>query len=267
MTEQIRPVALSDIIAQRIQTMILEGVLRPGERLTPERELAERLGVSRPSLRQALMLLQEKGLLVTSKSGNVVARFLSPLVDPLAELLADDQRVAADYFEFRRSIEPQASGLAAQRATEPDRTAIRACLERMQAAHGSEDPTEEADCDVELHVLIYEAAHNVLLLHIMRVLADLMRRGIFYNREQLYRRQGVRGILLAQHRAIGAAVIGGDVAAAEKAATEHINFTFATIEDIRRDELRMATSLRRIERKDLVVEARNLSRTAGEVGA
>ena len=255
MTEQIRPVPLADIIAQRIQTMILEGILRPGERLAPERELAEKLGVSRPSLRTALARLEQKGLLITGKSGTVVARFLGPLVDPLAELLADDERTAADYFEFRHSVEAHASGLAARRATGPDRAAIRACLERMQTAHGAEDPTEEADCDVELHGLVYEAAHNVLLLHIMRVLGDLMRRGIFYNREQLYRRSGVRAVLLEQHLAIGSAVLTGDALAAEQAAAGHINFTHATIEDIRRDELRMATSLRRIERQDLVADS------------
>ena len=254
MTDPIRPIPLSDIIAERIQTMILEGVLRPGERLTPERDLAETLGVSRPSLRQALALLEQKGLLVTGKSGTLVARFLSPLVDPLAELLSANDRVSADYFEFRRALEPHASGLAATRATEPDRAAIRACLERMKAANRSEDPADEADCDVELHGLIYEAAHNVLLLHVMRVLGDLMRRDIFYNREQLYRRQGVRAALLDQHLAIGAAVIAGDTRAAEAAAAGHITFTYATIEDIRRDELRMATSLRRIERRDLVAD-------------
>ena len=252
MPQQVRPIPLANAIAERIQTMILEGVLRPGEKLLPERELAVTLGVSRPSLRQALALLEEKGLLVTSKSGTVVSRFLSGLVDPLAELLADDERVSADYFEFRRSIEAHAAGLAALRATEPDRAAIRDCLSRMRAAHGLEDPTLEADCDVELHGLIYEAAHNVLLLHVMRVIGDLMRKGVFYNREQLYRRTGVRDVLLEQHIAIGETVINGDAKAAEKAAADHINFTYSTIEDIRRDEMRTATSLRRIDRKDLV---------------
>ena len=254
MSQQIRPVPLANAIAERLQTMILEGVLRPGEKLLPERELAETLGVSRPSLRQALNLLEDKGLLVTQKSGTMVSRFLKELVDPLAELLADDQRVAADYFEFRRSVESHASGLAALRATEPDRKAIRDCLERMRAAHGIDDTTLEANCDVELHGLVYEAAHNVLLLHVMRVLGDLLRKGVFYNREQLYRRPGVRDTLLEQHIAIGEAVLSGDAKAAEKPAAAHINFTYSTIEDIRRDDMRMATSLRRIDRKDLVAD-------------
>jgi GntR family transcriptional repressor for pyruvate dehydrogenase complex len=252
MTKPIQTVPLAGIIAERIQGMILEGVLRPGERLTPEREMAEKLGVSRPSLRQALTMLEQKGLLATGKGGTVVANFLRQLVDPLAELLSDDERAAADYFEFRKSIEAHASGLAALRATEPDRVAIRGCLARMRAAHEADDPVDEAARDVELHGLIYEAAHNVLLLHIMRVLADLMRRGVFYNREQLYQRPGVREALLRQHIAIGDSILAGDPHAAEQAATDHIVYTGGTIDEIRRDEMRMATSLRRIERRDLV---------------
>ena len=240
--------------------MILEGVLHPGEKLNSERELAETLGVSRPSLREGLAILEQKGLLVSGRSGTTVARFLNRLTDPLAALLADDERVAADYFEYRLAMEPQAAALAARRGTEVDRAAIRTCLERMRIAHRSEDPADEADCDVTLHGLIYEAAHNVLLLHIMGVLADLMRKNIFYNREQLYRRAGVRATLLEQHLAIGAAVLAGDPLAAERTAAEHIRFTRATTEEIRLDELRLATSLRRIERRDLVAGAEKSER-------
>lgn len=252
MAEPIRPIRLADAIAERIQTMILEGVLRPGEKLIAERDLAETLGVSRPSLRDGLAILEGKGLLVTTKSGTTVADFLKRLADPLASLLADDERVAADYFEYRLAVETKASALAARRANDLDREAIRACLERMRMSHGSEDPTDEADSDVALHGLIYEASHNVLLLHIMKVLFDLMRKNIFYNRQQLYRRTGVREKLLAQHLGIGKAVLDGDPIAAEHAAAEHIRYTEATIAEIRQEESRLATSLRRIDRADVV---------------
>ena len=255
MTKPIRPVPLPELIAQRIQTLILEGILRPGERLMPERELAERLGVSRPSLRQALAVLERKGLLVAGKSGTAVAKFLSQLTDPLAELLAEDERAGADYFEFRLSIEAHATGFAAQRATEPDRGAIRSCLARMRTSHTANDLADEAKLDVELHALIYEAAHNVLLLHIMRVLRDLMQRGIFYNRDQVCSLPGVRDAWLEQHLAIGDAVLAGDARAAEKAAKAHIRFTYATIEKARSQEVRLATSLRRIDRRDIVPDS------------
>jgi len=255
LTEPIRHLPLPEIIAQRIQTLILEGVLRPGERLLPERELADKLGVSRPSLRQALAALEGKGLLVPSKSGTAVAKFLAPIVDPLVSLLAEDERAGADYFEYRLAIEAHATGLAALRATEPDRQAIRKCMNDMKEAHAAADGTADARLDVTLHELIYEAAHNVLLLHIMRLLRNLMQRGILYNRDHVSRMPGVRDSWLEQHLAIGAAVLAGDSRAAEDAATAHVKFTLTAVEKARAEESRLATSLRRIDRRDVVAGA------------
>lgn len=249
---KVRPVPLAAVIADHIQSMILEGVLRPGEKLVAERDLAETLGVSRPSLHQALTLLEEKGLLVTTKSGTMVARFLRPLIEPLAELFGSDDRVTTAYFEFRQSLEATAARFAAERATPPDREAIEDCIARMRAAHAAGEAALEADCDAELHGLIYDAAHNLVLLHIMRGLGDLLRRDVFYNRAALYQHPGARERLFAQHQAIAEAVLRGDPPAAADAATEHMNFTAATIERIREDEARMAVALRRIERKYLV---------------
>jgi len=154
-------------------------------------------------------------------------------------------------------METEATALAARRANDVDRAAIEACLARMRAAHASGDTAGEADSDVSLHSLVYEASHNVLMMHIMTMLADLTRKNIFYNREQLYRRAGVRDALLAQHLAIGEAVLKGDPAAAERAAADHIRFTQATINEIRLDEMRLAASLRRIDRADIVQPGRS----------
>ena len=252
MNGEIRPQRVAEAVADRIEQMILQGVLRPGEKLASERDLAEKLGVSRPSLREALASLEQRGLVVGGRAGATVARFLKPFAAPLGELFADKPRVTADYFEFRRLVEARAAGLAAQRATDIDRRAIGDIVARMKAAHAHDDPHEEAESDVDLHIAIYEAAHNVVFLHVMRVLSELLREGVFYNREQLYRRAGARDALLAQHLAIADTVLAGDVDAAQRAADQHIKFTFETVEDIRRDRERLATSLSRLERDDLV---------------
>jgi len=252
MSEIVTTPRLADAIAERLQGMVLEGVLRPGEKLIAERELAARLGVSRPSLREALALLEAKGLFVTNKTGTVVAPYLASLVDPLAELFRDDERVSADYFEFRRVMEAHAARLAATRATEVDRALIRECLHEMRQAHGVEDPTREAEIDVRLHVAIYEATHNVVILHVLRALSDLLRKGVFFNRDSFYRRAGVRDLLLEQHLRIGEGVLAGDPKAAEAAAAAHIAFVTITHDEIRRDELRQAASLRRFAREDIV---------------
>src|SRR5271157_4714443 len=140
----VRNLKLADAIAEHLEQLILEGALRPGEKLAAERELAEKLDVSRPSLREALEKLQAKGLLETTKAGTVVAQFLAPLSRPLAELFADKPRVTADYFEYRRIIEGQAAALAAIRATDVDRAAIEECCKRMRSAHEKGDLGEEA---------------------------------------------------------------------------------------------------------------------------
>lgn len=256
MPESIESPKAADAIADRIERLILEGVLRPGERLASERELAEKLDVSRPTLRDALAKLADKGLLSTTRGGTYVAQFLASLTEPLAALLGENPRVADDYFEFRRFVEAEASGLAAVRATDVDRRAIRECAERMSDAHLLDDPTQEAEADVDLHLLVYEASHNIVLMHVMRALAELMRRDIFYNREQLYLRTGVREKLLAQHLAIAETVIAGNREAAIAAAAEHIRFTFETVEEIRRDSERVESSLQRVGRSDFVARRR-----------
>jgi len=248
----VRGPKVSEAMAAHIEKLILEGVLRPGERLAPERELAEKLQISRPSLREAFEILEGRGLLVSGRSGTFVAQFLTPLFQPLATLLHDKPRVTADYFEFRRIQEVNAARFAAMRATDLDRKAIQQCMERMQKAHRLEDPTQEGDADVDLHLLVYEASHNVVLLHIMRALANLLRNDIFYNRAQLYLREGVRNQLLEQHLAIARAVIAGNAKDAEAAAAQHIRFTFETVEEIRRDSLRLETSLSRVNRSDFL---------------
>ncbi len=243
---------VADVIAAHIEKLILEGVLRPGEKLAPERDLAEKLDVSRPTLREALAMLVDKGLLTTKRGGTHIVQFLSPLMEPLAALLADKPRVTDDYFEFRRCVEAEASGLAAIRATDVDRKAIRQCIEGMTKANEIEDPTREADADADLHMLIYEASHNVVMLHVMRALSVLLRRDIFYKRQQLYLHAGVREQLLRQHCAIAEAIIEGRKDKAKTAAAEHIRFTFETVEEIRKEGQRLEVSLHRVGRNDFV---------------
>lgn len=250
--DTIKPAKLADAIAEHLERLILEGVLRPGEKLLPERDLALKLDVSRPSLRDALAKLEERGLLVTGRGGTSVARFLAPIADPLASLLQDNPQAGYDYLEYRRSVEAAAAGLAAERATDIDREAIRGIVARMKAAHAHDDSAEEAEADADLHVAIYEAAHNLVMLHIMRTLSELLRNNVFYSRADLYSRPGVRDALLSQHLALADAVLAGDAAAARAAADGHIAYTSRTLQEIREDGARLQVSLRRFGRNDLI---------------
>lgn len=251
--ETIKPAKVADAVALHLESLILEGVLRPGEKLLAERDLAEKLEVSRPSLREALQKLEDRELLTTSREGTFVADGIGAcLTDPLARLLQSHPETTFDYLEFRGTCEGQAAYYAALRATDIDRQAMREAYERMAASHEVDDCAEEADADTDLHLAIYEATHNVVLLHIMRGLANMLRQDVFYNRAKLYARQGVRGLLLAQHKAIYDAVMAGDPEAARAAAERHITFTLEAIRELRKTDARIEASLRRVGRNDLV---------------
>lgn len=250
MIDPVHAPRLAEAVAAHLERLILEGVLRPGERLAGERELAERLGVSRPSLREALQLLEQRGLLVTERTGSVVARFLAPMTEPLATLFAHDDRVADDFFEYREAVEAKAAALAAERASEPERAAIRAVIARMEAA--GDDWEAEAEADLEFHALIHEASHNLVMLHVMRGLAEMLRRDIFFSRRRLFSQPEVSAALLAQHRAIASAILAGDGAAAGEAMRSHVRYTFTALDRQRRDEAREGIALRRLSRSDLV---------------
>lgn len=255
--ESIKPAKAAEAVALHLETLILEGVLRPGEKLLAERDLAEKLDVSRPTLREALQKLEDRGLLTTGRDGTTVADLVgASLTDPLARLLENNPETTFDYLEFRKTVEGQAAYYAALRATDVDREMMRSVYQRMELLHSKEDPGEEADADTDLHLAIYEATHNVVLLHIMRGLANMLRTDVFYNRVKLYARKGVRDLLLAQHRAIYEAVMAGDPESARDAAEKHITFTYEAIREIRNAEARLEASLRRVGRGDLVAAPR-----------
>ncbi len=248
MTDPVRPPPLAAAVAAHLEALILEGALAPGERLAPERELAETLGVSRPSLREGLEMLEAKGLLTRGKAGHVVAQFLAPL----AGLLGSNPRVGDDYFEFRLLIEPQAAALAATRATPPDHAAITACLEEMEAAHAAADPAREAAADTRLHLLIHEASHNLVLLHVLQLFAELLRQGILHSRERFWQQDSVRDAILSQHRALAAAVLAGDAVAAEAAMRVHIAYSGQVFTAWKGEEARLSAALRKRNRDGLV---------------
>jgi GntR family transcriptional repressor for pyruvate dehydrogenase complex len=248
----VRTPKIADAIAAHIEKLILAGALHPGEKLAAERELAQTLDVSRPSLREGIDKLVRRGLLKSSKSGTYVAQFLSPIMAPLANLYRDNEHAFADYFEFRLCVEARAAHDAALRATTVERAAIRTCLNEMRKAHKLDDPAQEGEADVNLHMLVYEAGHNFVVLHVMRAMSELLRNNIFFNRKNLYLKPGVREKLLRQHSAIGEAVVAGDSARAEKAAGDHIRFVFNTVAEIRSANTRLKTSLLRAKRTDFL---------------
>ncbi|MBV2361540.1 FCD domain-containing protein [Thalassococcus sp. CAU 1522] len=243
---------VADLTARQIEDLILEGSLRSGEPLLSEREMAERLQVSRPTLRQSLKLLEERGLIVSGPDGSKsVARLAVGLIDPLMALIATRPDISDNYLELRATLERMAATLAATRATDVDRDALRACVARIEAAHGLADPAAEAEADLDLHVTVYEACHNAVLLQIMRALIGMLRQGVFLNRERLYALPEVRETLRNQHIAIVDGILARDPEAAGAAAEAHMIYTREVLAEIASAEKRLQVSLRRIAGGDI----------------
>jgi len=224
--QKIHTEKLSQTVVRQIELLILRGILRPGERLPSERELSDRLGVSRPSLRDAVAELQDKGLLSSRPGAGIyVADVLgSAFSEALIRLFASHDDAVFDYVAFRRDMEGLAVARAAIRGSDTDLQVVDAIFAKMEAAHAKRDPTDEAELDAEFHMAIIEASHNVIMLHMMRSMFDLLRQGVFYNRQIMFKNRTTRSTLLDQHRAINAGLQARDPVAARAAVEAHLTF-------------------------------------------
>lgn len=229
--QKVQPEKLSQSVVRQIELLILRGILRPGERLPSERDLSDKLGVSRPSLRDAIADLQKRGLL-TSKAGAgiFVADVLgSSFSDALVKLFANHAEAVFDYISFRRDLEGMAAERAARLASDTDLMVIDTVFQKMENAHAKRNPAEEAKLDAEFHLSIVESSHNVVMLHMMRSMYELLREGVFYNRTIMFKQRTSRSALLDQHRAVNDALQARDPKAARHSIEAHLDYVEAAL--------------------------------------
>lgn len=240
---------LSQSVVHQIELLILRGILRPGERLPPERDLAERMGVSRPSLREAVAELQERGLLVSRpNSGVFVGDVLGSAFSPaLVSLFSSHEEAVFDYVSFRRDMEGLAAERAARYGSDTDLAVIATIFSKMEAAHQKRDPSDEAELDANFHMAIIEASHNVVMLHMMRSMYDLLRQGVFYNRQMMFKNRLTRDMLLDQHRAINDGLQARDAGRARAAVEAHMDYVNQAMTDQIRAARNEAVARQRLE--------------------
>lgn len=239
---------ISDAIASTLERRILEGSLKPGDRLSPERELAAELGVSRPSLREAIQKLASKGM-VTSRQGGgtfVTDALESSFSDPWQAMMGKHPNLREDMLEFRRMLEGQAAEWAAERATDADRQRLAQTFAALLAAFEGDDAQKRSDADIAFHQAIGDAAHNVLIGHLAGALLSLMHDNIRLNLGELKSVPAANRLLLSQHEAIYNAVRDGKPQAARAAAETHIDFVSETLAQTLRSVARRETAERRL---------------------
>tara|TARA_B110000977_G_scaffold134021_1_gene170653 strand:+ start:3148 stop:3915 length:768 start_codon:yes stop_codon:yes gene_type:complete len=235
---KIEPDRVAVSVITQIEQLILRGIIRPGERLPSERDLANRLGVSRPSIREAISTLQDRGLLTTkANAGIFVAELLgSPFSPSLTKLFSTHDEAVFDYISFRSDLESIAAERVANLGSKTDLIVIQAIFDRMEIAHENKNPSEEASLDAQFHMAIIEASHNVFLLHMVRSMFEMLKSGIFYNRQIMFSRHTTRGTLLEQHRSICNAIQSRNSKGARKAVEDHMDFIKICMQEVKKAE-------------------------------
>ncbi|WP_244564359.1 FadR/GntR family transcriptional regulator [Rhizobium sp. RU36D] len=230
---QINHFKTSDEVVRQIELLILEGVLRDGDRLPGERDLAQEFDVSRPILREALKELEARGLVTSHHGGGTfVADIVGQVFSkPLTDLISRHATATRDYLEYRRELEGLTAELAASRATEADKSLLARIIADMRTAHDTADAEAELAADVAFHSAVGEAAHNIVLLHTMRACYRLLSEGIFFNRKAVFALANARERLLEQHVDIFEAIKAGDPNKAKAAAQAHIDFVMEAVRD------------------------------------
>ena len=220
--EQIKAIKrrrLHEEIAQQIQELVWDGSLKHGDRLPPERELAERLQVSRSSLREAMRALELQGLVVSRPGAGtfINTERLDSVVSIIASCLMDSGEMLKDVFEMRRLLEPGIAALAAERATEEDIEHMEATL--VEQAHQIDRGESGVEGDSAFHFAIAQATHNSALIKVVMAVADTLRE----SRDQSLQTPERANRSLASHQEILDIVHRHDVEGAHKAMEHHIS--------------------------------------------
>lgn len=234
---------ISDAICEQLEQLIVDGSLGPGQPLPSERELAKRLGVSRPSLREALLKMEVRGLLQVRRGGGFAVTDVTAqtMTDPLVHLLNAYPKASDDVIELRQGLETLSAYYAALRATPADRARLEKVFRQMERTRGQRISHQEAARDAEFHLAIAEASHNVALVHVMRGVFNLMRKTVQRAREVVFEEQGSLALIDRQHRALFDAIMAGDAGAARDAAQVHLHFVQTNVREyIRHQEAQRA---------------------------
>jgi len=219
MFKSVKPVRVSDEIVKQVKSLISEGKLKPGDKLSPERELIKEFGVSRPSLREALNSLVAMGFLeLKGKRTYVKSVATESMQNPLSLLIKTDTQKIFDLIEVRKALEAWGAFLAAQRATEEDIERLENILEEMRKAFEQGRSWEKQDAD--FHLGIAQATHNTIQIHIMSTIYDLLRESmvrVFKGRSKVKK-------LLDHHNRMFSAIKNHSPDKARERTLEHLNY-------------------------------------------
>jgi GntR family transcriptional repressor for pyruvate dehydrogenase complex len=246
--QKIKNPKLAEAVIKQIEDLIIQGVLRPGDQLPAERELAQQLDVSRPSLRDAIKELEKQGLLITRRGGGT---FIGDVIgsvfsEEFVYLFRSNDRAITDYIEFRKDVDLIAARHAAERATDADKEILSRIHEALCLAVEQNDSDNVIRYDTEFHIAVVAAAHNIVLLHTLRSILEQMV-PIFYQRIPREPDRAFLNDIISQHGDILQAILDRDPEAAQRAIEVHGEFIEATLRDADYAYWREHTAQKRLE--------------------
>jgi GntR family transcriptional repressor for pyruvate dehydrogenase complex len=204
--QAIRPKKLSEEIFEQIKSLIYQGKLKPGDRLPPERALAEHFSVGRPCLREALNQLCSIGLLeIRKKDGYFVRSLSEQIVGPLQQYLENEMSNLIDFLEVRRLIDVHCAKEAIRQATPQD-------IKKIQEAYARRD-------NIDFHTSIAESTHNLIYTHMVANMHSLLSGISFIKNYRSDNEQQFQD----HHKRILEAITRRDEAEVERAINDHIN--------------------------------------------
>ena len=223
MLKTIKIKRITEEIVTQIRDYIAQGELKAGDRLPSEREMAQQLGVSRPTVREALQVLEHTGFVEILQGSGTYIRDISKqaLTDPLQILIDGSDKRYQEVYEFRTAIECWAVGMAAERI-EPEALArLEEIITQMKARRAQRKPVDELDA--EFHLTIARSCRNGIYYHVVKTLLHLITQATRISHKELFSAERDQVDLMADHEAIYKAIAARDAAKAKQLMAFHLN--------------------------------------------
>jgi GntR family transcriptional repressor for pyruvate dehydrogenase complex len=224
--EPIVPKRVSQSIIEQFVRFIVNDDIKAGDRLPSERDLAARFRVSRPSLREALRVLEAIGLVEIRPGGGTFVSDLNitPFLSVIAPLFVRRKGYEVEFLELRIMLELKAAEMAARSQRTDKDALLLPPVQSMKEAAGSSDPEAGVRADIDFHRAVFDLADSYLLQKTAEFVVITLEYTISHSRKMILERVGSTEELYLQHRAIYEAVRDGDAAAAKARMESHLRY-------------------------------------------
>jgi GntR family transcriptional repressor for pyruvate dehydrogenase complex len=221
-------------VIEQIKQLIVVGELQPGDKLLSERELSEKLNVSRASIREAFSALEIMGIITIRPGEGSFVRQVSfeGMLEPLSFLLHVNVDDAMNLLEVRKMLEVEIAALAASRATPEDIEDMRQALHRMVDEVNDGEVGDKADA--EFHYAVLKAAHNPILIKLMSAVSDLMNSTYRFSRQKIFMEGNMQKILYDSHCSIFQAIEQKKPKLARKMMEKHLTMVEESLVQLKR---------------------------------